>query len=362
MLRLTLLPARQGDCIWIEYEAEGSTHHLVIDGGPEHAGVLAGEVERRIAAAPDGVLHIDLLVVTHIDNDHIGGVLELIEKLPDGLSFGDIWFNGYAHLVAADLLGVAQADRLSNLLSESDLPWNRAFGGGPIFVPEGDQLPRLRRNDVLELTLLGPSKDALVRLAREWDESVQTGETEPAPPPPPPADLLGRRDDWPPVFEALLKERFEPDTGAPNGSSIAMLLDYGGRRVLLGADATAGQLSASIRRLLDEEGSGERLILDACKVSHHGSKKNTDLELLGLVRCERWLISTDGSYFGHPDAAAVAALIVHGGPDPELIFNSRKAFALRWTEPKVPRWPRFRIRIPDVEGAPVTLEWPATSR
>ncbi|MBV9930554.1 MAG: MBL fold metallo-hydrolase [Alphaproteobacteria bacterium] len=351
-----MLPARQGDCIWIEYSAGNATHHLVIDGGPEHAGALTHEVARRLRASDEGGLHIDLLVVTHIDNDHIGGVVDLIEGLPAGLSFGDIWFNGFRHLVPTDRLGTAQADRLSDALAASGLPWNEAFDHGPVTIPAQGALPRIRRQGVLDLTLLGPGEDALVRLAREWDEDVRQGRTEPHRATP--SDFMGRKDKWPPDVDALLKERFEADAGAPNGSSIALLLGYCGRQILLSADAPADPLAESIRRLLAQSGGMERLALDACKVSHHGSKKSTSCDLLGLLRCNHWLISTDGSYFGHPDSAAIARLITHGGPKPELIFNSRKEFSSRWERANPSNRAKFSVRLPTEEGSPVTMNFP----
>lgn len=343
-----MLPARQGDCLWIEYGPPEAPHQLIVDGGPEHSDVLLAEIRRRLAASTSGTLHIDLMVVTHIDNDHIGGVLRLIENWPDGLSIGDLWFNGYRQVLAAqaDLLGAAQADRLSKLLEDSNLPWNLSFGGKAVAIPPSGKLPAFKREDELCLTLLGPDRPSLQRLLKEWDKA-KSGEPAPDEAEGRPEDVLGRKDPWPPDIARLAAAPFEPDTGAPNGSSIALLLDYGGKRILLAADAFAGQLLAALDRL---EPAEERLRLDACKLSHHGSKKSTSNELLRRLNCERWLISTDGSYFGHPDAQALARIIVHGGREPELIFNSRGEYALRWSEPHLQRSARFRTSYPQAEG------------
>ncbi len=361
VLTLTMLPARQGDCIWIEYGPPGGLHHLVIDGGPESSDRLREEVRRRRDAAPGGVLHIDLLVVTHIDNDHIGGVLRLLANPLDGVSFGDIWFNGYKHLperreAPDDLLGADQADRLSLVLSQNPAPWNCAFAGGAVVIGDTGPLPRIARKEGLTLTLMGPTEDGLRRLAGEW-KNAKSGEAEASPASALQDDLLGRSDPWPPKVADLARARFTPDRGAPNGSSIVLLLEYREKRILLCADAFADQVIHALGRLPIQE---ERLRLDACKISHHGSRKSVSNTLLDRLACPRWLISTDGSVFGHPDAEAMARLIMHGGRKPELIFNSKKPFALRWSEAGLQSFGPFTATYPDADENGVSVRFDGT--
>jgi hypothetical protein len=59
------------------------------------------------------------------------------------------------------------------------------------------------------------------------------------------------------------------------------------------------------------------------------------------------LISTNGSYFGHPDVETMARVLVHGGGNPELIFNSTGLYSSRWKDPKIRRAPVFRTRFPE---------------
>ena len=76
------------------------------------------------------------------------------------------------------------------------------------------------------------------------------------------------------------------DTSIPNLSSIAVLAEFGGRAVLLTGDAHADVLAASIAALQEQRGlAGERLRLDAFKLSHHGSANATTKELLDTVEC-----------------------------------------------------------------------------
>jgi hypothetical protein len=56
-------------------------------------------------------------------------------------------------------------------------------------------------------------------------------------------------------------------------------------------------------------------------VSHHGSHGNTSPELLSLVDCRRYLISTNGQKFNHPHRPTISRIVKLGGPRAELFFN-----------------------------------------
>jgi len=79
----------------------------------------------------------------------------------------------------------------------------------------------------------------------------------------------------------------------------------------------------------------KRLKLDAFKVSHHASQNNVSTDLISLLDCSRYLISTNGDHFYHPDREAIARIIKHGkhsGGDPELIFNYRTRYNDVWAD------------------------------
>ena len=96
--------------------------------------------------------------------------------------------------------------------------------------------------------------------------------------------------------EELSAVKFKEDSTKPNGSSIAFIAEFGGKRVLMGADSHPGMIEKKLRSLGASETN--RYKLDCLKVSHHGSKANTSLELLQIIDCTRFAISTDGSRHG----------------------------------------------------------------
>ncbi len=332
MFAIDMLPAEHGDCLWIEYGPADAPRRILVDGGTSGTFRTLGA---RSAALPVAQRRFELLVVSHIDSDHIAGAIELLEDTALGVSFGDIWFNGHRHLPLPEgTRGVAQGEALSDLLRTRNLPWNRAFHGAAAMVPAEGPLPRVTLDGAMTLTLLSPGRPGLERLRAAWDKECREAGIAPG-------DTRRRAlDDAPrkrrkradPDVEKLLDVAFAQDTAEANGSSIALLAEHDGRRALLTGDAFPGVLMDAFERLFAERGD-EPLRLDAMKVSHHGSRANTTWPLLYRVACERYLFSTDGGVFDHPDDECVARVVAHGGPSPTLCFNYRSARTEAWADP-----------------------------
>jgi hypothetical protein len=81
-------------------------------------------------------------------------------------------------------------------------------------------------------------------------------------------------------------------------------------------------LEESIDGLRDRFGV-ERLELAAFKLAHHGSAGNLSKELLQQVDCTRFVVSTNGDYFGHPHKKAIDMIAdaADRGRPPTVIFN-----------------------------------------
>lgn len=357
MFRISMLPANHGDCLWIEYGAEEDLHRILIDGGPEYA------FPELLARIPEGGCRFDLLVVTHVDRDHIGGVLKLLTHLPEGVSFDDIWFNAWRHL-PNDLLGPTQGEMLSAVIETRELPWNEAFGGKdePVQLLEDGKprvLPRLRGG--MELTLLSPTHDDLARLAPKWKEEVEKAGIEPGstedglrelhrregedlPP-----DLLGDEGPLDPSRDA--QNPFVSDRSEANGSSIVLLAEFEGKKALLVADAYPSLVLRGLSGLTEG-----RLDVDAVKLSHHGSKKNTDTTLIEAVRCRRYLVSTDGAIYGHPHHAPISRVVVDGDEDATLYFNYRTKWNEGWDDDDLKEEFRYAAVYPDDGNPGLTVD------
>jgi hypothetical protein len=344
-LEVQFLPARQGDAIWVRWPG----HQLLIDLGTEQTGSAFRE---RLSALPGDRRGFDLLVITHVDSDHIGGVLSCFadaeEELP-GLSFGDVWFNGWEHLHGQQLpphrgaqalegMGPAQGERLASWLRKQ--PWNEAFDRFPVACTEGAPPTVVPLPGGLVLTVLGPTASRLADLRQTWKDEVEIAlakgslsEVSPGLGAKGGGILEAYGSSRPPVLEdrvdlqLLAESPSRKDTSKTNATSITLLAEWEGRRILLTGDAFAEDLTETLTRL----GGREPVRLDLFKLPHHGSQQNLTRELVEAVRCPSWLFSTDGTTFRHPDAPAIARLLNWGRqPRPTLGFNVPSPYNRWW--------------------------------
>src|SRR5260370_6502308 len=109
--------------------------------------------------------------MTHVDADHIEGVLKLLNDRALGMRFADTWFNGYRHL-PIDELGAAQGEMLSAVIETRGLAWNAKFGGGPVEADRAGRLPCVELAGGFRLTLLTPGRPELVRLRKGLEREI----------------------------------------------------------------------------------------------------------------------------------------------------------------------------------------------
>ncbi|GGM96212.1 MBL fold hydrolase [Dyadobacter beijingensis] len=319
------LPARYGDSIWIEYGTD-QTHRILIDGGTK--GTKA-DMLKFIKALPEDQRHFELMVVTHIDRDHIEGILALLEQETLGFKVDDFWFNGWEHLPEDEdeQLGPVQGERLTAAILRHQLPWNKAFAKKAVVIPASGPLPEIVLPGGMHLTLLSPLIKNLAELRPVWAKEVKDAGLVPGFGARP--VVVAEEDEEQlgilPDVNALNAEDFHEDEAEANGSSIAFLGSFGGKTVFFGGDAFPGVVLGSLNRL-----SGDKAKIDLVKLSHHASAHNTSPELIEKFDCNRYMISTNGSNYHHPAAVTVARVIKRGGHAVHLYFNYKSADNKVW--------------------------------
>lgn len=332
MFRVEMLPARQGDCLWIEYGDASKPHRVLVDGGPPPTwDVLKPRVVPK--------MHFDLVVGSHVDIDHLHGLLRTLTWMPDDVQIDDVWHNGWDELPhPRDMLGAVEGEMLSAIIERRKLPHNAAFGGGAVSVGKVGEFPTVSLDGGMQLTLLLPATDNLDALVGEWEDTVREhgldpGDAEAAlerwqeqeklPP-----DVLG---DEKPDPKALARLPVGKDDSKPNGSSVAFVAKYDGKRCLFTGDAHPDDLARAVQALARAEKTA-RLEVDATKLSHHGSGRSTNNELIQALDCPRYLVSSSGAHYGHPKVESISRVIVHGGSGVELLFNYRTKFNEMWDD------------------------------
>jgi glyoxylase-like metal-dependent hydrolase (beta-lactamase superfamily II) len=170
MISIEVLPAAHGDSIWVEYGSPPQVHRVLIDGGP--ALTYESGLRRRIAALQGEECELDLMVITHIDADHIDGALILLQELDElKVRINRLWFNGWDQLPqkegARASYAPLQGEFLRGLISVDpalESIWNQEFDHQRVVVPDDGPLPEVPLEGDARLILLGPAMRDLHRL------------------------------------------------------------------------------------------------------------------------------------------------------------------------------------------------------
>jgi len=374
MFKIECLPAQQGDAIWIEYGTTGATHRVLIDGGTP---ATAPFVRHKIESLAPGERRLDLIVVTHVDMDHIGGILKLLTNLPFGVQVDDVWFNAWPQIrdAKSSQLGPVDGEILSTALRKLKWSWNGQFDGKAVTVPSKGRPPRRRLRGGMMMTVLSPGRDQLAKLRTEWTAVVQEAGLDPM-----------NKDRWKkllataahrgvrssilgaPKIETLAQVKFNPDKAVANGSTIALLAEFDQKVALLAGDSHAPVLLDAIGRLRRGSASA-KLEVDLFKVSHHGSAANVSSELLTAFLSKLYVFSTSGAGFGHPDGETVARIMtLRSRATRTLLFNyteatitenykKKKGRAPEWISSQIAREHGCVLQFPnsDTHGAVIEL-------
>lgn len=314
VFRLTMLPASEGDSLILSFgkdAAPGALSHVVIDGGRK---ATTKHLEPALAAIAGRGETVELMVLSHIDADHIDGLLALVEAVEVPIVPKAVWYNGKDQMAllksphaGIQAMGFPAAEAYGTALAKRGWAVNAEFAGKPLYL-EPHKAP-IAIAAGLTLTLVSPSHAKLWKLRTEWDKwRVAKAGLQP----------MGKRP-MPAVLDIEALSAPSPiDSTPPNGSSIAFIAEYDGRRALLGADAHPDVLVPRIESLAG--GPDKTLPLDLVKLPHHASRANVTRELVESLDCSRFAISTSGAMFGHPDPEAIARLLRFGQPGAKTLY------------------------------------------
>jgi hypothetical protein len=324
---LEALQARDGDCLLLHYVGPaGPPVRILIDGGSQtvYRNVLRPRLDKLRGTAP---LDLWMVMVSHIDADHITGILDLFRDLKESQADGaepfcrirTLWHNAFAQLqsgapasvgaavsasqqgrpiagldsfTAAVIASVPQGNQLRDYATQLAIPINQGANGPLVMGPDHGRLT-LSVAAGLTLTVLAPHQAQVDRLEREWHKAAATHPTSPAAQT---ADYLNNT--------------------VPNMSSIVVLAEAasaGGptRRMLLTGDARGDVILDALEAAgLMSQG---RCHFDLLKVQHHGSSHSTTQDFFERVTADRYVISGNGkSGNPHPDALHWLSAARHG--------------------------------------------------
>lgn len=318
-ITIRVLQANHGDSILVAHVGPKGVFNVLIDGGTgstfrygpreRYAGALCQTLDKL----KEKNQCIDLAVLTHIDDDHIEGLIRAFEA-PGYLTemVRSIWFNS-SQLITTNFdieaipenniylksdspeTTIAQGKELDALLSEI------ACQRGPLILAG-----QVHVMGPFKFTILSPDKNGLEKLLHKWPAETELGETS------------SHTNDYSLSLGEIWKDDpFRRDASPYNGSSIAFIMDADEKRMLFLGDAHDEVIVQSLRDLGFSEKN--KLEVELVKISHHGSERNTSVEFLSIINAQRYVISTNGSKHGLPNKRTIARILASGAG--KIVFN-----------------------------------------
>jgi len=304
MINIKVLPALNGDCILITTDK----FNILIDGG------MGRTYYRSLKDKLEELKQIDLVILTHIDEDHIAGLIELFKDEEIRPKVKKVWFNSLAKL--GELFD-NKYDKSKECATDDDNDKNVSYRQGESLESLLDgidyELIYIEKQSTytfedLEIQLLSPNKRHLQRLYTNWDKDKKKRDEKESKNI---NDTVVTTDS----IESLYKKKFDNDTRRENKSSIAFNLKYQEKNYLFLADANMSVVTESLTKIHGIE----KLDAELVKLSHHGSKKNTNQKFLDVVNSHKFIISTNGDKHNHPDKEALSRIIKNPKRDGEKI-------------------------------------------
>lgn len=291
---IKLYKVNAGDCIQVHYEGEDKKYHnIVIDCG--YSGTFTNTLDKEIHSLKERNELIDLFILTHTDQDHIGGMNKFIKLYGDKNIVNQYWFNGGRFLI-----NIPNTNKISTgqgfELDEYIISTGRGNSEKIIFGNDDYNFKGAK------IRLLGPFEDILTDFLKRWKNYDYTNIMS--------NKITTKECDWGIPIEDINLNNYESDDRDDNRVSITFILEICNKVILFLGDSFAEDVEKALRLLGYCE--KKRLVVDYVKVSHHGSKGNTSDGLLNLVKCENFIISANGANRDHfPHKEIFARILRH---------------------------------------------------
>lgn len=362
-MKLHIFQSAKGDCLLLEAN-DGA--RMLCDGGM--AASMRSYVRDELTKLRKANKKIDYVYISHVDQDHISGVLQLLEdelewrlydfhaeqgtpiRKPDAPrppEIGGVWHNAFRDQIGKnagdveDMLAAAapallasnvpeivelgeelqqiavsipEAIKVSRYASPEllDIPTNQLPGvqGKPklLMVREGQAAFNVGS---MQLTIVGPTSEELKLLQEGWNNFLRDAKGK--------EQIKKLRAEIKRKIDAFGTESFDlrdwngiedyKGVTTPNIASLMFMVEEDGKRLLLTGDSQQDIIlkGLELTGFLDEG----HLHLDVLKTQHHASEHNFDAEFCKKVSADNYVFCGDGSH-GNPELSVI-----------QMIYDSR---------------------------------------
>jgi beta-lactamase superfamily II metal-dependent hydrolase len=337
LINIDFLDAGCADAIHINFiGSDNKPHNILIDGGSEKGNLYEKGLRKRIYEIVNIKKEIiDIWIITHIDDDHIGGILrllkdtELLEAVD--LSRTTFWFN-YSNwdydsgIRTNNLKNVKQGITLRNyILENSNI--KESITDDNIIDLWGATATILSPNNQKYNSLLNVWKNAEIKIRESETSSLKTN----------------RKNDYNTKVEDFDISKEVKDASVENGSSLSFILQFNNESILFSADSHSDTLACSINRICKDR----KLKLKYMQIPHHGSRYNISNSLLELIDCEDYIISADGFNRSNLPNKETLVKVLHANPDKIINFHITQENELTRNIFKVDKDSQINLKFPD---------------
>ncbi|WP_164111990.1 MULTISPECIES: ComEC/Rec2 family competence protein [Sphingobacterium] len=304
--KIKILPVKCGDAFVLTHkDLKGKFRNIIIDGGFMKS---YPKVKKQVEIIKKNKQQIDLWILTHLDADHINGAVQYLreEQTGDnGRLIGRFWFNFFDTFKLNDdspFLSFGKGFDLRKYLQKFKIKGRQDIINILKPIKFGDA----------ELTILSPDQTTFDELKQKWKIEFKRyigGD------PPEYVSDPSVKDAQTIEKLAAIKDAREDrgEHGLINRSSIAFLYEEDDKRLLMLGDSYPSVVLEAIRGGYSKE---KPLKVKYMKLSHHGSRKNYHTDLLNVVQCRRFIISSNGdNQYSIPDKEVLAKILMHPNRD-----------------------------------------------
>lgn len=316
MIRVHMFPVGVGDFLWVRFGKDDTLeHNILIDGGEERFCGLYKLVLQSIADKEQTAM----IIMTHIDSDHIQAAAQALSELPANLLnrvIDKIYFNTGSSIRKAQssliMAGMTDKNPEEDIFVRN-VSFTHSVKDGEKFM---SMLERKGIDDKLTemmvypmktdykgacLQFISPGFKEVNTLLNKWqkyklDHGIST-------------HAVIKPSDT--NLDDLKNTRLGYDTSITNKSSFAFIFEYQGKKGAFLGDASASVICAG----LQSAGITKPYPVDFVKISHHGSMRNVSDKLLKALPTHNYLISTQGKPDSNvPSKITIAHMLKINGP------------------------------------------------
>ncbi|REH43393.1 beta-lactamase superfamily II metal-dependent hydrolase [Tenacibaculum gallaicum] len=289
-MKIKFLKAGTGDCIIINHNSK----NILIDGGNESTYLISEYYEIKSRNE-----RIDFLIVTHHDDDHIKGVIDLFKEIEtrneepyiDNVVFNSPRkiLNRIERIVKSNSLSYKQAHELEQyLIHHPNINWETSLNTKDL----ENKINEVFNVQNLSFNIFSPSKNTLEKYASNKGVYLSSD----------------YRCDWDSSLSTLIKsiDDKSQDTSSSNTTSIVLSLNYKDNKYLFTGDITPIRFNEIID---DLRGQNESVRFALIKLPHHASYRSLNSKILQKLDCTNFVISTNSRKHYLPNKRAILKII-----------------------------------------------------